>query len=596
MASVVTTSVWFLRDRRRECRARPLIPLTPLLPIGEKGERPRGLLTESRIVHRSQMAYIRLSEMEPAGMPPETRYAKSGDINIAYQVIGDGAIDLVFVMGWVSHLDWFWQEPSFARFLKRLASFSRLIQFDKRGTGLSDRSVDLATFDQRMDDIRAVMDAVESERAALVGISEGAAMSTLFAATYPERTAALILIGGFARRSWAPDYPWGSTDEERQSFLDQIERGWGGPVGLARRAPSRVTDERFREWWATFLRMSASPGAAVALTRMNMEIDIRHLLPSIRVPALIIHRTDDLAIPVEGSRYLAEHIPGARYVELPGRDHLPFAGDQDAILDEVEYFLTGVRPTRLPDRVLATVLVSEICSATEAAARLDDAQWRDMRETFTALVRQELIEFRGREVRTTDIGFLATFDSPARAIRCAGSIASRARSAGTDVRSGVHTGECEMVGHEVAGIAVQVAARVMAHAGPGDVVVTRMVKDLATGMDLECQDLGDHPLQGVAGEWRLYRIGVASGEAVTAPLRVKTDGERHLSPLSHREREVATLVALGLSNRQISEELVIAEPTAERHVANILNKLDYHSRTQIAVWTVEQGLLRGRST
>jgi pimeloyl-ACP methyl ester carboxylesterase/DNA-binding CsgD family transcriptional regulator len=528
-------------------------------------------------------------------MPPETRYAKSGDINIAYQVIGDGAIDLVFVMGWASHLDWSWQEPSFARFLRRLSSFSRLIQFDKRGTGFSDRAASLATFEQRMDDVRVVMDAVGSERAALLGISEGAAMCALFAATYPERTRALVTIGGFARRSWAPDYPWGATDEERQSFLDQIERGWGGPVALARRAPSRATDERVRQWWATFLRLSASPGAAAVLTRMNMEIDIRHVLPTIRVPTLIIHRTDDLAIPVEGSRHMAERISGARYVELSGRDHLPFVGDQDAILDEVEHFLTGVRPTRAPDRMLATVLVSEICGATEAAARLDDVRWRDIRESFTALVRQELVEFRGREVRTTDIGFLATFDSPARAILCACTIVGRARSAEIDVRSGLHAGECEIVGHEVAGVAVHLAARVMAHAEPGDVVVTHTVKDLVAGVNIGFQDLGDHPLKGITGEWRLYRIGTTSGPAVAAPLRVEPEGERHLAPLSHREREVATLVALGLSNRQIAEELVIAEPTAERHVANILNKLGYHSRTQIAAWTVEHGLLRGRS-
>ncbi|HEV8194596.1 MAG TPA: alpha/beta hydrolase, partial [Ktedonobacterales bacterium] len=256
-------------------------------------------------------------------MPPETRYAKSGDINIAYQVIGSGAVDLVFVMGWASHLDWSWQDPSFARFLRRLASFSRLIQFDKRGTGFSDRSAGLATFEQRMDDVRAVMDAAGSEHAALLGVSEGAAMCALFAATYPERTSSLIMLGGFARRSWAPDYPWGATEEERRRFLEQIERGWGGPVALARRAPSRATDEQFRQWWATFLRMSASPGAAAALTQMNMEIDIRHVLPVLHVPTLIIHRADDLAISVQGSRYMAERIAGARYLELPGRDHLP---------------------------------------------------------------------------------------------------------------------------------------------------------------------------------------------------------------------------------------------------------------------------------
>jgi class 3 adenylate cyclase/DNA-binding CsgD family transcriptional regulator len=328
---------------------------------------------------------------------------------------------------------------------------------------------------------------------------------------------------------------------------------------------------------------------------MNMEIDIRNILPTIRVPTLIIHRTDDLAIPVEGSRYMAERIPGARYVELSVRDHLPFVGDQDAILDEVEHFLTGVRPARAPDRVLATVLVGEICGATETAARLSEDRWREVRESYGAVVRQELVEFRGREVRTTDIGFLATFDSPGRAIGCARAIADGARAAGIDIRAGLHTGECEIVGDDVGGVAVHLAARVMAHAEPGEVVVSHTVKDLVAGTDIEFQDLGVYPLKGVPGEWRLHRIGSPTEATVAALPRVAPHMEGRLTPLSHREREVATLVALGLSNRQIAEELVIAEPTAERHVANILNKLGYHTRSQIAAWTVEQGLLRACS-
>jgi pimeloyl-ACP methyl ester carboxylesterase/DNA-binding CsgD family transcriptional regulator len=526
-------------------------------------------------------------------MPPETRYAKSGEVNIAYQVIGTGTVDLVFVMGWASHLDWSWQEPSFARFLRRLASFSRLIQFDKRGTGFSDRAAGLATFEQRMDDVRAVMDAAGSERAALLGVSEGAAMCALFAATYPERTSALIMVGGFARRSWASDYPWGATEEERLSFLDQIERGWGGPVALARRAPSRATDEQFRQWWATFLRMSASPGAATALTRMNMEIDIRHVLPMLHVPTLIIHRTDDLAIRVEGSRYMAERIPGARYAELPGRDHLPFVGDQDAILDEVEDFLTGVRPVRTHDRMLAAVLVTEICDATAIATRLEDQQWRDIRDAFSTLVRGELAEFHGRTARATDSGFLATLDSAAQAIQCACAIANAARAADIVVRAGLHVGECAIVGDNITGVAVLLAAGAMAHAEPGAVVVTQTMKDLALDTDIAFQDLGAHPLRGVAGEWRLYRARFKETTA-SAALQVDPVVDLRLAPLSHREREVATLVALGLSNRQIAEELVIASSTAERHVANILNKLGYHSRTQIAAWAVEQRLLPGR--
>jgi pimeloyl-ACP methyl ester carboxylesterase/DNA-binding CsgD family transcriptional regulator len=534
-------------------------------------------------------------ETELVAMPPETRYAKSGEVNIAYQVMGSGAVDLVFVMGWASHLDWSWQEPSFARFLRRLASFSRLIVFDKRGTGFSDRSAGLATFAQRMDDVRAVLDAAGSERAALAGVSEGAAMCLLFGATYPERSSALITMGGFARRSWAPDYPCGATDEERRSFLDQIERGWGGPVALARRAPSRVTDEHFRQWWATFLRMSASPGAAVELTRMNMEIDIRDVLPLIRAPTLILHRTDDLAIRVENSRYLAERISDATYVELPGRDHLPFVGDQDAMLDEIEHFLTGVRRLPTPHRLLAALLVTEICDATETATRLDEQQWREMRDAYAVLVRREIAERHGRAARRTDSSFLALFDSPAQAVQCACAIVGAAHVAGIAARVGLHAGECEIIGDDVRGVAVSLAAGVMASAEPGSSVVTQTIKDLVAGSDLTFQDLGARPLKGVAGDWRLYRASTAPEMVMPASAPVIPGIELRMAPLSHREREVATLVALGLSNRQIAEELVIAGSTAERHIANILNKLDFHSRAQIAAWTVEQGLLPGRS-
>jgi pimeloyl-ACP methyl ester carboxylesterase/DNA-binding CsgD family transcriptional regulator len=544
-------------------------------------------------------ALDRVSETEPVAMPPETRYAKSGETNIAYQVTGEGAVDLVFVMGWVSNLEWSWQEPSFARFLKHLASFSRLILFDKRGTGFSDRSAGPATFEQRMDDVRAVMDAAGSEQAALLGISEGAAMCALFAATYPERAAALISIGGYARRTWAPDYPWGATEEQRRSFLEQIERGWGGPVALARRAPSLANNEQFRKWWATFLRLSASPGAALTLTRMNMEIDIRYVLPMLQVPTLIIHRTDDMAIRVECSQHLADQIAGARYVELPGRDHLPFVGDQDAILDEVEHFLTGVRPVRASERTLTTVLVIEIRGATQTAIRLNESWWSSIRDEYATLVRRELAESRGREVKTTDIGFLATLDSPARAIRCACDIVVEARSAGIEVGAGLHAGECEIAGDDVRGVAVQMAAGIMAFAEPGSVVVSQTMKDLVAGSDIAFQDLGTHPLTGIAGEWRLYRVGTAIRSVTTSPAQAPVHNPPvapRLAPLSHREGEVATLVTLGMSNRQIAEELVIAESTVERHVANILTKLDFHSRTQIAAWMVEQGLLRNRSS
>jgi pimeloyl-ACP methyl ester carboxylesterase/DNA-binding CsgD family transcriptional regulator len=536
--------------------------------------------------------------MEVVGMPPATQYAKSGDINIAYQVIGDAPIDLLYVAGWVSHLDYFWEEPSYARFLTRLASFSRLILLDKRGTGLSDRVAELPTIEERMDDVRAVMDAVGSERAALVGLSEGGPMCTLFAATYPERTSALIMIGSYARRLWAPDYPWGATPEESQSFLDQIQRGWGGPVALARRAPSLASDERFRRWWATYLRMSASPGAAVALTRMNFEIDIRHVLSAVHVPTLILHRTDDMAIPVEGSRDMAKRIPGARYVELPGADHLPFVGDQDAILDEIEEFLTGTRPGGDLDTVLATVLFTDISGATERAMQEGDRRWRELLELHHALVRQELDRFRGREIDVAGGGLLATFDGPARAIRCALAISSAVQRLGLQIRAGVHTGECRLVDDRVEGIAVHIGARIAAVAAAGEVLASSIVKELVAGTRIQFEDRGVHVLngqpEGTRDEWRLFRVIEGAEATIVAGGMDKASVKRRVGPLSHREQEVAMLVALGLSNRQIAEELVIAEPTAERHVANILNKLGYHSRTQIAVWAVERGLVRGK--
>src|SRR6201988_4015437 len=329
--------------------------------------------------------------------PPETMYARSGDVNIAYQVIGDAPLDLVFVMGWVSHMEYFWREPTFARFLLRLASFSRLILFDKRGTGLSDRVPinQLPTLEQRMDDVRAVMDAVGSERAALCGVSEGGPMCSLFSATYPEKTLALVMIGTYAKRIRDAEYPWGPTLEQREQFFDVMREQWGGPVGIDERAPSLANDPKFRDWWATYLRMGASPGAAVALTQMNAEIDVRNVLPSIRVPSLVIHRTDDQCLKVEEGRFVAERIPGAKFVELSGNDHLPFVGNQDAILDEMEEFLTGVRHTLEPDTVLATVLFTRI-AGTNNQLRLSN--WEELLRRLRAHVAKEIEWFRGREV------------------------------------------------------------------------------------------------------------------------------------------------------------------------------------------------------
>jgi pimeloyl-ACP methyl ester carboxylesterase len=445
---------------------------------------------------------------------PETKYAMSGDVNIAYQVVGEGPLDLVFVMGWVSHLDYYWEEPSFTRFLQRLSSFSRLILFDKRGTGLSDRVTlhELPTLEQRMDDVRAVMDAVGSERAALMGVSEGGPMCLLFAATYPGRTAALILNGAYARRVWAKDYPFG--DEQYEAFLEEIRQHWGEPVGIEKRAPSLINDERFRRWWATYLRMSASPGAAYALTRMNGEIDVRHALSAVTVPTLVIHRTGDRSLPIEGARYMAERIPRARLVELAGDDHLPFVGEQDEILDEVEEFLTGIRPPPVPDRVLTTVLFTDIVGSTERAAALGGRRWRDLLEMHNAVIRRELARYRGDEIDTAGDGFFASgFDGPARAIRCGCAIRDAVASLGLTIRVGVHTGECDLVDGKLSGLAVVIGSRVAAQAAPGEVLVSGTVRDLVAGSGIEFEAQGQRELKGL-GEWPVFAVTNRTRQAV----------------------------------------------------------------------------------
>jgi len=437
---------------------------------------------------------------------PPVEYARSGDVDIAYQVIGDGPRDLVFVQGWVSNIEYLWHEPTLARFLRRLASFSRLILFDKRGTGLSDRVAidELPTLEQRMDDVRAVMDAAGIERAALLGVSEGGPMCILFAATYPERTDALVMMGAYARRLWAPDYTCGATAEEYEGFLQSIREGWGGPVGIEVRAPSMLNDEQFRARWATYLRMSASPGAAYALTRMNGEIDVRHALPAVGVPTLIVHRLGDQSLPVEGSRYMADRIRGAKLVELPGEDHLPWVGDQDGVLDEVEGFLTGVRRGADPDRVLATVLFTDVVRSTERAAELGDKRWSELLASHHMAVRNELSHWRGTEIDTTGDGFLATFDGPARAVRCACAARDAVHELGLDIRAGLHTGEYEIFGPSIAGLTVHTGARIAALARPGEVLVSSAVKDLVAGSGIEFEDRGERQLKGVPDRWHVY--------------------------------------------------------------------------------------------
>jgi class 3 adenylate cyclase len=437
---------------------------------------------------------------------PDTRYARSGDVNIAYQVFGGGPLDLVFVPGWVSHVEEAWEYPSFAAFLRRLGTFARVITFDKRGTGLSDAvPIDrLPTLEQRMDDVRAVMDAAASPRAAVFGVSEGGNMSVLFAATYPERTSALVTFGVYAKRVWSEDYPWAPRPEARAREIESVEREWAR-LDVTAIAPSASPDERTR--LARLLRRSASPGAAAALLRMNTQIDVRNVLPTIRVPTLVLHRSRDRDVNVEEGRWIASQIPGARYVELDGDDHVPWLGDVESLVGEIEEFLTGARPVAHPDRVLATVLFTDVVGSTETAVRIGDDRWRSVMERHHAIVRGELRRHRGVEIDNVGDGFLARFDGPARAIRCASSIVDAVRDAvGLDVRAGIHTGECELLGDKVTGVAVHTGARVAAHARAGEVVVSSTVRDLVAGSGIEFRNRGAVELKGLPGEWQLWSV------------------------------------------------------------------------------------------
>jgi pimeloyl-ACP methyl ester carboxylesterase len=436
----------------------------------------------------------------------KTQYAKSGDVHIAYQVAGEGPVDLVLVPGWVSHVEFAWDEPWLSAFLLRLSSFSRLILLDRRGTGLSDRVANLPTLEQRMDDVRAVMDAVGSERAAIFGISEGGPMCLMFAATYPERTTALVLYGTLARFTRAPDYPIGMTVDALRAFLDRLERLWGTGFSVDIFAPSMAADDRFRESWARLERFAVSPASARSLVAMIYETDARQILPVVRVPTLLVQRIGDRVTRIEGARYMAERIPGVKYVELPGDDHIPWVGDVEAVLGEVEEFLTGVRRGPEADRILATILFADIVGSTEKAAAIGDRRWRELLDRYYSLARRELARFRGREIDIAGDGFFAAFDGPARGIRCAAAIAAGVRPLGVEVRAGLHTGECEMIGEKVGGIAVHIGARVASHARPGEVLVSSTVKDLVAGSGLRFDDQGAHELKGVPGEWRLFTV------------------------------------------------------------------------------------------
>jgi class 3 adenylate cyclase len=435
-------------------------------------------------------------------MQPDTRYARSGDLHIAYQVFGAGSVDLVLVPGFISNVEETWDNPSAARWLDRLSRFARVIAFDKRGTGLSDRVEAVPSLDERMDDARAVMDAAHSERAVLLGISEGGSLATLFAASHPDRCTSLILYGAFAKFSG-----WYPTEEKLAGFYRYVEEKWGTGESVRKYAPSLADDAGFKKIWARHERVGATPAAAKALMRMNQEIDISGVLSAIRVPTLVIHRTEDIAVSIEEGRFLAQHIPHARLAEFAGADHLPYVGaNADDIADEIEEFVTGSRPDVEPDRVLATVMLTDIVDSTKRASELGDRRWRALLDRHDDLVRQEISRLRGREVKALGDGFLATFDGPARAVRCAAAIAQGVRSLDLQVRCGLHTGEIELKGTDIAGIAVHIAARIAAQAQGGQVLVSSTVRDLVAGSGLHFVDEGARALKGISNEVRVFSV------------------------------------------------------------------------------------------
>jgi class 3 adenylate cyclase len=439
---------------------------------------------------------------------PETRFAAADDLHIAYQVVGEGPMDVVFVPDWFNHVEAQWDEPASARFLGRLASFSRLVLFDKRGTGLSDPVPlsDLPTVEVWMDDLRIVLDAVGSQSAALVCASLGAILGLPFAATYPERVAALVIIEGTARLARADDYPPGARPELIRWAKDWIDEVWGTGRSVEVVVPSRANDRAFCEWRARYERLAASPGTATKMFDFLTSIDLRQVLPAITAPTLVMHRAGDRFVPPAHGRYLAEHIGGAHYVELPGSDSLWLGEDSDTLLEEIQEFLTGVRAPSEPDRVLTTILFTDIVGSTELAASLGDERWRELLDRHDAAVRRQLARARGREIGTRGDGFVASFDGPARAIHCAVAISEAMRPLGLEIRAGLHSGECEVRGSELGGLAVHVAARVAAAAQGAEVLVSSTVKDLVAGSGIGFSDRGLHTLKGVPDEWRLYAI------------------------------------------------------------------------------------------
>jgi pimeloyl-ACP methyl ester carboxylesterase len=438
---------------------------------------------------------------------PETHYARAGEDHIAYQTVGDGPRDVIFMSAWFSHVDGRWEEPRFAAMLRRVATMGRLIVFDKRGSGASDPlATPEPTWEDWADDIRAVMDAAGSERATVIGVGDSGPLAMLFAATQPHRVTSLVLINTGARLVQGPDYPWGLRGDEVEAFLRRTRETWGTGGIVDVFSPSGAADERYRQWWARYQRMGASPGRSTAMARLVFGVDVRNVLSTIHVPTLVIHRKDFQFFPVDLGRYLAEHIAGAKYVEVPGADGFVYLGDTDSILSEVEEFVTGTRPAPQSDRVLATVLLTDMVGSTDLAARLGDQRWRAVLDTHDDIVRTQLEQFRGRLHRATGDGMLASFDGPARGVRCAQALRDLLHEAGIDIRSGLHAGEIELRGTEIGGIAVHIAARISAEAGSGEIFCSSTVRDLVTGSDLAFIDRGRRQLKGVPQEWQIYAV------------------------------------------------------------------------------------------
>ena len=500
----------------------------------------------------------------------DTHYARSGDVHIAYQVVGDGPIDVVFVQGFISNLEIHWEDPGLTHLFNRLGGFARLILFDKRGSGLSDRVGDMPNLETRMDDVRAVMDAAGSRQAVLIGASEGGPMSILFGATYPDRTRALVLYGAYAHF-----HSWVLTEAQVEAFVAGAETTWGDGSSLKSFAPNLVNNERFRAWWARFERLGTSPAGAIALARMNSRIDVRDILPVVRVPTLIIHRANDARVNVEAGRYLAHHIPDARYVEIPGTDHPIWVGDTDRVVDEIQEFLTGVRPEHRADRVLATVLCADLAPEGQRGG----AQARSLLDRirrFRELAGSVLPSHHGRLVGRGLEGVLATFDGPVRALRCALAIRDAAGERDMPVRAGIHMGEVEIAGEDAVGLPLRLAARIASVARPGEILVTRTVRDIVVGSDLRFADAGNR-LPEERNIPRLLLINAAAGPASCA----------HADALTEREREILGVVAAGMTNAQIAKDLHISEHTVKRHVASILDKLSLPNRAAAAAFAAQ---------